>query len=336
MKKNSPDSCPSLFIVSSPFQALCALEAIEAFQITEYKFIACVIGDVRDKQLFNLLNEKNIEYDILNFKGVKYYNICFAPLFNKSRYRYYRAFVGEPDSLIQRHVAYMFLPSHSYIAFLDDGTKNIPLLMGHRNHLLSKYLFIERIVRFILGIKISNLFFTLFSDVAIRKFQCVENTFSSLVRDNSEKKLKGIYFIGTNSEMYCRKLGISLSSYLSSLEEQLSAIQVKYPDETIYYVPHGRDLNSRIEKYCNKRGIKYVPVSKTIELYVLEQPFQPLAIYANTSTALFNLKKMFPNTDAYNIFCITNVHGKYYKDYMMYSKYFEKHGIKMVREVGNI
>lgn len=329
------DSVPSLFIVTSPFQALCAMEAIETMNIEKYRFVACVFGDSRDKQLYTFLDERKVSYDVFDFVGKKYYSVCLYPLVSKLRGKYHRAFLGEPDNNFQRHIAYMLLEKDSDIAFLDDGTRNIPLLKGYRRR-INKYAFIEFVIRKILNINLSNSFFTLFSDIAIPKFACRRNEFKHVGMRHCDNKKRGVYFIGTNSTMYCKKLGISLDSYFRTLSSQLELLLSKHHDQPFFFIPHGRDLNENIKNVCRQLGINYVPVSKTVELYIMDQEYCPYAIYAHTSTALFNLKLLFPNTNIYNLFCIKNTKGKYYEDYLMYSDYFEKHGIPKITNMNEI
>lgn len=329
------DYIPSLFIVTSPFQALCAIEAIETMKIEDYQVVACVFGDSRDKQLFAFLDERKIGYIVFNFKGKKYYSECFYPLIKRSATKYHRAFLGEPDNCFQRHIAYMMLSKNSDIAFLDDGTNNIPLLKGYKRK-INKYAWVELLIRKIYCINLSKSFFTLFSDIAIPKFNCRENKFLHVIRRQQKTEKRGIYFIGTNSTVYCEKLGISLQSYFGSLNSQLEFVSKHNIDQPIFYIPHGRDLNENAKQICRRLDINYVPVSKTVELYIIDAEYKPYAIYAHTSTALFNLKLLYPDTDVYNIFCIDNKKGKYYNDYLLYSDYFEKHGIPKITNMNEL
>ena len=322
------DYIPSLFIVATPFQALCAIEAIETMAIGDYQFVACVFGDIRDKQLFSFLDERKINYIVFNFSGRKYYSLCLYPFIRRQATKYHRAFLGDPENCFQRHVAYMMLSKDSNIAFLDDGTKNIPLLKGYKRN-NNKYAFIELLIRKFCCINLSNSFFTLYSDVAIPKFNCRKNKFLHIVKRHQKSEKKGIYFIGTNSTVYCKKLGISLESYFKSLRLQLEFIMA-HNNQPIYFIPHGRDINEETKTICEQLKINYIPVNKTVELYIIDAEYSPYAIYAHTSTALYNLKLLYPNTDVYNIFCVDNTNGKYYQDYLMYSDYFEKHGIPKI------
>ena len=115
------------------------------------------------------------------------------------------------------------------------------------------------------------------------------------------------------------------------MKQSLSAISEKYKNQPIYYIPHGKDKNAKIKELVEKLNIHYTQIDKTVELFIMEQPNKPFAIYSNTSTALFNLKKLYPDAEIYNIFYLGDEKSKYYKDYLTYSEYFLKHGIFWIK-----
>lgn len=328
------DKVPSLFIVTSPFQAMCAMEAIATMEISNYLFIISCGKDSRDKQLYQYLDDKGIVYVVEEIKGKRYLNNFLATLFHHPRTSIHRAFLGDTDNMYQYLCAYKYLSNNSVIAFMDDGTKNIPVLMGKRKRKMkNKYFLCEWIIRKILNIRITNSFFTLFYDIATENFECRQNTFAHLAISTNQNAAYGVYYIGTNSIAYCKKLMIGFGDYIKSLEEQLKAIKERYKYQPIYYIPHGRDTNKAVESLCVELGINYIRASKTVELFIMEQASRPIAIYASTSTALLILKKIYPSTTIYNIFFNGNLDSEYYKDYVMYSEYFSKHGIPLISNV---
>ena len=259
--------------------------------------------------------------------------VCLYPLFCKRKAEYHRAFLGDSENILQFHFAYRNLSPNSIISFVDDGTKAIPILAGRRKRKIYRYSWAEWLIRKVLNIQQTRSYFTLFSDIASPEFECRENKFAHLSKGNSEKNPSGVYFVGTNSIQYCKKLKIEINQFVATFEEQILYIKEKYADQPIYFIPHGRDPNEVVKEICAKHKVVYHPVSKSVELYMLSLPTRPLAIYANTSTALFNLKLFYPDAEFYNIFNIGDKRSKYYADYVMYSEYFEKHGIEWIKDM---
>lgn len=331
MKKYLENFIPSLFVVTSPFQAMCAIEAIRVFKITDYKFVVCVIGDSRDFQLYTFLKKMNIDYSIENFQNIRYSSVFLKPLFQKNRTYYKRAFLGDVDNFRQRHVAYKLLSKKSIISFLDDGTKDIPYLMGKRKLSVSKYSILEFLIRRILNIHLTHSHFTMFSDIALPKFECRMNNLTCFSKNIASKPVKDIFFVGTNSYMYCKKMNIAIDIYNRELESIFEYLKNKYGDNNVYYIPHGMDKNDSIKLICEKNGVCYQQVDKTVELFILELPYRPIAIYSNTSTALFTMKLICPQIKVYNIFSLGDPQSRYYNDYKLYSEYFEQRGIPLLR-----
>ena len=327
------DYTPSLFVLASPFQAMCAIEAIEEFKISNYKILIVKSNSPRDKQLYRYLDEQGVEYTICELSSPHYAFECLSPLFGHREKEYHRAFLGDSENKLLYHFAFKYLYPNSVISFIDDGTKEIPILAGRRNRKFDIFFWAKWFNRKLLNIEISDSYFTLFSDIASPKFQCRNNRFTHVSKRTSGKMPMGVYYIGTNSKMYCKKLNIRYEDYKDSLGRSLDSICMKYEGQPIYYIPHGRDMNVEIRELCESHGVIYQCADKTVELYMLAQPTKPYAIYANTSTALFNLKLFYPDVPIYNIFTLGNPKSRYYADYVMYSEYFEKHGVEWIKMI---
>ena len=81
---------------------------------------------------------------------------------------------------------------------------------------------------------------------------CRKNTFAHLSKGNDEKNPYGVYFVGTNSIQYCKKLKIGINQFIDSLEKQILYIRKIYVDQPIYFIPHGRDSNETVKLMCEK------------------------------------------------------------------------------------
>ena len=56
-------STPSVFVVWSPFQILCAVSAIRQFAIKDYLLLVRLYkGDARNQQILNILNKYELRY----------------------------------------------------------------------------------------------------------------------------------------------------------------------------------------------------------------------------------------------------------------------------------
>ena len=337
MKSVLEDIIPSIFVVATPFQALCAIEAIAEFNIAEYKILACVTRSSRDQQLYNFLDKSKVQYEIKDINKARYWKKFLYPLISKTRTNIHRCFLGDPDNIWQRFIAFSYLAKNSDVAYLDDGTKGIPYLMGLRGRSKSKWRWSETLLSYLLKIRFTKSHFTIYSDIAISDFDCRRNSLSHVIQMQQQASPLGVYFIGTNSLAYCEKLNITREEYRTSLEEQLKSITLKYCNQPIIFVPHGRDINdNQVVEICHRLGIQYQIADQMVELFILGKNNKPLAIYANTSTALLNLRLMYPEAKIYNLFCIGDTKSKYYNDYMIYSNYYKNHGIPLIQNIKDI
>ena len=68
-----------------------------------------------------------------------------------------------------------------------------------------------------------------------------------------------------------------------------------------------------------------------VELELLNQPNTPMAIYGYTSSALYNLKKIFPHTRVINVLMDGDENNIFYRRYLMTSDYYMKNGIELIK-----
>lgn len=321
---------PSVFIVCSPFQILCAIEAIHEFRISEYKFILCLIEDIRNQQVFNVMQKFNIQYEIvwLHNLGIKDLIQILAP----GKSTFHRAFLGDFDSLWLNVVAIRYLSKNSDIVYIDDGTRIIPYLRRQSTITHNKLFYIYSFIRKIKNIRDKGVFFTLFSDVADTKFLCKTNNFNNITKLLSKNgNNKNVYIIGTNINIYCQKLKYNKEDYKKYLENLFKYLKKKYPSDKLFYIQHGRDQNTYLEEFCDKYGFEFIRPKITVELLMVDLPYAPYAVYAYTSTALFTIKKMFPSALVYNVLC-ERTEDSFYDIYLETSKYFEKHGVEIIEQ----
>ena len=326
---------PSIFtIVGSPFQALCAIEAIKDLEIQDYKFFVCLGNSIRDGQALALLNKYNIKYncyklsDILSLKG-RLSILRFR--YNK----YKRVFVGDFRSLQSHYCALLFASNKSTIISLDDGNCNVSLLrnvyklrVNKKVRLLSYWYF--NAVAKLRHIQKDRYLYTLFSDIPNKTILCCPNHFKNiqLFPNTDYKRLEGVFFVGTNTCSFSDALSIQPESFYKFMEFIFEGIKKEHVNETTIFIPHGADDDSRVKQLCQEYDFKYERPDTLIELYLLDQNCPPKTVYGFTSTALFTIKKMFPQTEVINILFIGNYPN--YERRKSISDYYALHDIKTI------
>ena len=69
-----------------------------------------------------------------------------------------------------------------------------------------------------------------------------------------------------------------------------------------------------------------------IEMELLTHKYNPLAILGFTSSALYNLKKIFPETRVVNVLYERDDSNMAYQEYKMLSDYYLNNGVELVTE----
>jgi len=282
----------TLFIIESPFQALCAFEAIEYFKVKEYDFIILFFEIDAIKKLENLMLKKGLSY-------TKEYapNIIFdiMPRFF-SRYSYYDAiFIGYYYCLTSFALASIYASFQSKIYYLDDGAQTLEIFShpftkrfnSFRQKLV--YSFFRMVYTFKFTRKFS--FFTIY-DVDSKKYNIIRNDLS-LLRSSITSEKNGIYVIGTNSSM----LEFKDYSYQELIIQLHKYLKHNHPLYHIYYCPHRRDINNeQINALCRELGMEIFDTEVSVEYDFSIKKINPVSIIGFTSNALFALRMIFPDT----------------------------------------
>lgn len=321
---------PSLFIVGSPFQALCAIEAIHSFEINEYKFLLSLINDPRNKQLFKLLKDQNIKYEIVGFDKKIHWNFLYKLSLLRPRWnKYKRAFIGDYRFRSMFCPAFERLSNNSCIIFLDDGNCNVPLLKG-----LSQPLYDNASGHFMKALNITRhiscgkYIFTHYADINNCNFHIYSNDFSNLSKSIRDKNKEGVCIIGTNPERFAWGYGMTIDEFWIEMENILCLIKKENPNKDIYYVPHGRDASSNTYDLCNKHGIRFVRADISVELLLIKMDVIPEIIYGMNSSALYSIRKMMPNIQIKNI--LFTWPCKFLNNHLAIAEYYKAHGIELI------
>ena len=286
----------------------------------------------RNDQVLNICNKYNLSYDVKSNKMSKISKIWM--LFSIGKYK--RAFIGDIRNRAQLFYTLMNLSFGAKCICLDDGTDNIFLFKdGYRslpsiNHKL--VFFIVRIACLMRKTTIGKVFFTIYDDIKNDYFIRFPNRFEYISKTikNNRKESGCVYFIGTNNSVFCSQDNYPVDLVKRGLRNVLAEIKTKYPNQIIIYIPHGRDNAEFPTRICDDLGILIVRPKTTIELMLLETESIPVAIYGFTSTALYNIKLLFPQVEIYNIvFNVQKTNG-FIKQMKVVSEYYREHGVNQI------
>lgn len=295
---------PTVFCLSgSPFQALCMIEAIQMFKITDYRVLLCLSENElpRKGQIISLLDKYNIAYEIesICFRITKAERIK-ALLPNRNKYKV--AFIGDCNNELLIFKAFRYVSDVGTLVYLDDGIATIQFFNGlcQLSHKLRLYYELMSKIR---RIKFDRYFYTVYEDLKDGRHIPIICHFHYLAKQQQAKKtVKGIYFIGTCNKDYCDYENIDINLFMHTLRHLLRELRIQYPNEPVIYVPHGREtMIAELEQMCRDEGIELRSSKIMVEMMLLEEKDYPRAVYGFTSSALYNIRKIFPKAEICNV-----------------------------------
>lgn len=276
----------SLFIINSPFQALCAIEAISYYGEKEPYFLLFNCDDSREK-IEKLLVNNGLTYDVLPFTGTK-------DLIKSARKikKYKRLYIGDYFSYDQYFIGVLKATRYAQIIFLDDGASTLTLLpnIGRKRYSgFSKrtvsYLTLD-ILAYVKHVR--KFFYSIFDISSCVKIPVDKNCFPSLSSKLSNSPQNGIYVIGTNSSVLPFK-DVSYDVLLKRLSEYL---KLKYPNDSVFYCPHRRDTND-YKGLIEELDFEFFHTDISVEVDFVLKKISPKLIVGFGSTALMTLKSIF-------------------------------------------
>ena len=330
---------PSVFVVCSPFQALCAIATIRQLKIEDYKLIACFIkGDSRNEQLKKIFADWCVDYvprQLWRFPFNVVPSMIFILHAIKHRHgKYNRLFLGDFRDHKLFYIGCRYVSDAASVVYLDDGNVTISLLQG----LIPDPAFgkDEMVIKTTSKFRKMDLFkhyLTIYNDIPNLKYNISRLDLSGIILNNQggDMARHGVYIVGTNIDPYCSVLNYSHEMFMKKLEKLIVGICDEYPSEAIVYIPHGRDESNYARNLCLKYDCVFHKADVMVELELLNQPNTPMAIYGYTSSALYNLKKIFPHTRVINVLMDGDENNIFYRRYLMTSDYYMKNGIELIK-----
>lgn len=338
MKINNPfvKCIPSVFVVCSPFQALCAIAAIRQLEIKDYKMVTLLRkGNVRNSQLIQLLNKEQIHYKSFTYTSRIYLQFIKLFALKSKKQGYNRLFVGDFRDFAEHYIGFLYIQDDADVVYLDDGSSTIDILKGtyeDSNSALNKRMIKKISCR--RNLEIHKNWMTIYSDISNPQYNIEELKFENVMNKSvSASRSSGIYIVGTYVDAYCKNLEIPEDVFVDKLGHLMETLHSQYPDEEIAFIPHGREYKDYGQRLCKKYNCIFIRPEIMIEQELMRHPNPPKIIYGYASTALYNLKKMFPDTRVVNIFFVPPKETPFYKKYISISEYFQQNGIEWVREL---
>lgn len=323
---------PSVFVVSSPFQALCAVAAIRNLHIIDYKLIAVLANNVRDRQMINYLISSNIKYSKFipnNLRGIRQIIKIVIGINGK----YERLFIGDLNSNYRHYIGYTYIRCGADLIYIDDGTATLSFLCGAQP---KREYCIKRLISKILAkrknVELRKSFYTIYGDIKNNHFNITMNDISILFNGcNYIESKKNILIIGTDISQYCNQLQIDYGDFVSVLRDVFDGIRNKYPNEQIVYIPHGSDVSEYALKICKEYDADFHFLETMVELYYLSLPYLPVNIYGFGSTALLNIKRIAPQQNVVNLFVYKSINCPLFAKYKTISDYYKENGIPCIK-----
>lgn len=342
---------PSAFFVRSPFQLLCAMGAIRDFSISEYRIVfVCYEGfEKRNNQMKSMAMDFGVEYDYYTSSQYSFEQLA-SDIDSRGMgecNKYSRIFIGDYYILSMLELSIKYAAKRAVLLYMDDGNSSITLLQGiRRDDRPSNWrLFFqwykndykkEKSERLDLykklenrGVICSNCFYTIYSDIKSKKFILYPNMLNGLTQQFSDIKCKGnmLYVVGPAIEAYAKQNRIRIVDVESIMWNKLSELRSVYPNNEIVYIPHGRDENKYVMEFCQMLNIKYKPIDETIEYHLVKRSSAPYAVYGINSTALLNIKRIYPDTIVVNWFLDKKYNNSFYSFFKAVAVYYKKNGI---------
>lgn len=289
----------ALFIIGSPFQGLCMLEAIEHFNITEYDVLVWDIPEGSSaEQTKSLLNDNNIPYSTYK---VKHAIFDLVPFVLKKHKYYKNIFIGNYYNITDEGIAAFYGSKKYGLYFLDDGTQALSIFSDNPRYRYGskkwEYWFkLYDALGWLKG-KGKSTFFTIF-DVVSDEYVIEKNDFK-LLRNNIKEPRSGSYIIGTNSSV----VKFKDYNYYHLLDLLLIKLKDLYPNDKIYYCPHRRDKNNKeIFEWCYNHHVEWVNTRVSVEYDFVMNGINPSCVVGFTSNALYTLRMLFPDNDIFTVF----------------------------------
>lgn len=284
----------NIFLVSSPLQLLCAIEAVYHFRLSDNHLIIVNRGTNENysqlKAVYQLFNE--VFDDIIALEGedrtltgwIKKFNHIDS-VFKNTKLN--NAFIGDYHDGLSRHVVNSFKLND--VLLLDDGWATLLIDKKLNNNIkLTSYRDVIKYIasnfKYSYGVKKNIKYFTFFDEKILPN--SFHHNFENLTKKIELKYLDStLYFLGSpvvEDGVFAKQRYIDIvKKYLKRSDEK-----------NIYYLPHRREKKEKIELLIEDSETELLKTDIPIELYLLKNNIEPSKIASLYSTALYTLSKI--------------------------------------------
>lgn len=297
------------YLISSPLQLLCAIEAIKHFDLIKNKLIIVNMGNHQNaKQILNLYqnyidlfdNILLLEYDASIIGWLCKFGKLKKEFKNK---KVNKIFIGDLRDGLSCHFVRKI--NSNEILLLDDGFASIlPMneISVAKNYITKLNKLAKKVLTFyeykpLYDFKFKH--FTFFDKKLIpngyyHRFQNIKNNSKNKIYNQNE-----IIFLGAP---LVEEGLITKQDYLTEIYK----FNKKYSSSTIIYIPHRRESLENVKYIINKFGFTLLIINEPIELYYLREANEPYMIASFFSTALYTLSKLLVKTKIHVIIIDSN------------------------------
>lgn len=299
-------------LISSPFQTLCALDALFEYPSKIPDFYTIEDSQNTDK-IASLLADYGYRLTIVQPSS----NTLMWYVNNFKRKKYDRIIVGDLFAFPLLILISIMAKWKTKVIYVDDGTSTLFINTG----LLPNTIFTLKwkIVSGICQMKrIKKVLYTIFPIDKFDSMPVIQHSFRNLFTNiNQSVYQQGVYIIGTNTSA----IEIEVAKYKKVLKQILDKYLESSP---VLYCPHRRDHN-QYEEYCKNIGIGIFDTKVSVEYDFIKNNIYPKRIIGFGSTALYTLKRMFPLAEVHNVI-LERKYNVHFYNYI--SELYFKEGIK--------
>lgn len=282
----------AIFIINSPFQAICALEAVSYFHINKPVFFVLNDPDSKRRVLQLVENRGEILYFDHDNKGTV--SLIKRTIGYKIKSK--TIFIGDYFSYSQFAIGVLCASLEAKIYYLDDGGSTLTIFppVSRKRYSTNKNKIVFRLFLAFASIKrVSYYFYSIFNLPNLNNRKClIKNNFTGLKNKMLEATHNGIYIIGTNSSVLKIQGG-----YDNLLKKSIEYLNKTYPNEPVFYCPHRRDKNNYSE-LLSLYDVRVFNTEISVEVDFYNKNIIPVAVVGYGSTALLTLKMMYPTVDS--------------------------------------
>lgn len=326
----------SVFVICSPFQALCTFATLRNLQIEDYEIIIMKGGiPARYEQLIAFVKRHSLHYEEIK-TSPKCILLSYIKAILRKRSGYERLFIGDFRQPLFLRIGLCYVRDGASLVYLDDGAATVALLKDSYPISLKIRMtdFLNMMYKKMRGVDKEKNLYTIYDNIPNRKFNVKKNVLENVILEKCENKVNsGIYIVGAVVELMSKIFAMSCASFLEEMQEIIRSLKKDYPSERCYYIAHGRDDGTLTRPLCEKSDVAFIRPDMMVELYIAQLRECPKLIIGFNSSALYNIRQMMPQCKILNFLIHSNETNSFIKEHESIAEYYRESGIELVERV---